>query len=525
MVIRSPFPDLSIPDEPLARYVFANLDRHAGRPALIDGETGAVTSHGELHARVVATAAGFAARGIGPGDVVGLYSPNVPDYATAFLGVAMAGATNTTANALYGVHELAYQLRDCGARLLITHPVLAPVALDAARAVGIDDVLAFGDADGTQPFDALLVAGDAPDVAVTPARDVVSLPYSSGTTGLSKGVRLTHTNLVANVHQLEAIFAWEPDDVVIGVLPFFHIYGQTVVMAAALRAGASIVTMARFDLERYLSLIQEHRATRLFVAPPIVLAFAKHPLVDEYDLSSVRHVMSGAAPLDAQVAAQAAARIGCRVIQGYGMTEASPVITCTSAFGEDRPGSVGPLVANTEGRIVDPGTGRDVPVGEPGELWARGPQVMPGYLGNPEATAATIVDGGWLRTGDIAVADADGWITITDRVKELIKVKGYQVAPAELEALLLTHPSVTDACVIPIPDEEAGERPKAFVVLRDPVSAEELIAWVSERSAPHKRLAAVEVVDEVPKSASGKILRRVLVEQERGRASPEASAR
>jgi acyl-CoA synthetase (AMP-forming)/AMP-acid ligase II len=287
-------------------------------------------------------------------------------------------------------------------------------------------------------------------------------------------------------------------------------------MAAALRAGASIVTMARFDLEQYLGLIQTHRATRLFVAPPIVLAFAKHPLIDRYDLSSVRHVMSGAAPLDGEVAAQAAARIGCRIVQGYGMTEASPVLTCVSAFGEDRPGSVGPLVANTEGRIVDPETGHDVAPGEPGELWARGPQVMPGYLGNDAATAATIVDGGWLRTGDVAIADADGWITITDRVKELIKVKGYQVAPAELEALLLTHPAVTDSCVIPVPDDEAGERPKAFVVLRDPVDPTDLIAWMSERMAPHKRLAAVEVVDEIPKSASGKILRRVLVERERG---------
>ena len=199
------------------------------------------------------------------------------------------------------------------------------------------------------------------------------------------------------------------------------------------------------------------------------------------------------------------------------MTEASPVITCVSSFGVDRPGSVGPLVANTEGRIVDPETGQDVATGQVGELWARGPQVMPGYLGNDQATAATIVEGGWLRTGDIATADADGWITIADRLKELIKVRGYQVAPAELEALLLTHPAVTDACVIPVRDDEAGERPKAFVVLRDPVESDAIIAWMRERSAPHKRLVAVEIVDEIPKSASGKILRRVLVERERAR--------
>ena len=516
MIITSPYPVLDIPDVPLTDCVFAHLDAHADRPALIDGATGDVVTHARLHDKVRGVAAGLAARGIGPGDVVGIYSPNVPDYAAAFLGVAAAGATNTTANALYGVDELAFQLTDCKARLLITHPALTDVARAAATAAGITDIVSFGEMEGATTFEDLLADGPAPDLAIAPVTDTVSLPYSSGTTGLPKGVRLTHTNLVANVHQLEDVFEMTPQDVIMGILPFFHIYGQTVVMCAGLRAGASIVTMPRFDLERFLQLIQEHRATRAFVAPPIVLAFAKHPLIDQYDTSSLVHVMSGAAPLDGEVAAQAAARIGCRVIQGYGMTEASPVITCVSAFGEDRPGSVGPLLSNTEGRIVDPVSGEDVPAGEPGELWARGPQVMPGYLGNDDATAATLVEGGWLRTGDIATADADGWITITDRLKELIKVRGYQVAPAELEALLLTHPSVTDSCVIPIPDEEAGERPKAFVVLRDPVTPDAIIAWMRERSAPHKRLAAVEVLDEIPKSASGKILRRVLVERERG---------
>jgi acyl-CoA synthetase (AMP-forming)/AMP-acid ligase II len=515
MVIRSPFPDLDIPDVSLTEDIFAHVDRHADRPALIDGATGDVTTYGDLHHRVRAAAAGLARRGIGPGDVVGIFSPNLPDYATAFLAVAEAGATNTTANGLYGVDELVFQLRDARARMLITHPALADRAMPAAAAVGIDDVVAFGEVDGAEPFGALLVGAPAPAPSIDPATDAVSLPYSSGTTGLPKGVRLTHRNLVANVHQIDPILELGPSDVVMGVLPFFHIYGQVVVMAASLRAGAAIVTMARFDLEQFLALIQQHGATRLFVAPPIAVAFAKHPLVERYDLSSLRHVMCAAAPLDAELAGQAAARIGCRIVQGYGMTEASPVITCVSAFGEDRPGTVGPLVGSTEGRIVDPETGRDVEPGQPGELWARGPQVMPGYLGNDEATAATIVDGGWLRTGDIATADADGWITIADRLKELIKVKGYQVAPAELEALLLTHTAIADACVIPVPDDEAGERPKAFVALRGEAKPAEIIAWMGERSAPHKRLVAVEIVDEVPKSASGKILRRLLVERER----------
>ncbi len=519
MIITSPFPELAISDLPLTDYLFEYVDVHADRPALIDGATGAVMTYGELRDRVRATAAGLAGRGVGPGDVVGIYSPNVPDYATAFLGVAQAGAANTTANGLYGVDELMFQLRDCKARMLITHPALADQALAAARAVGIDEVVSFGEMDGAIPFESLLSSGEPAVVTIDSARDTVSLPYSSGTTGLPKGVRLTHRNLVANLQQIEGVLEMGPDDVVMGILPFFHIYGQIVVMASALRAGASIVTMARFDLEQYLALIQEYRATRAFVAPPIVLAFAKHPLIDQYDISSLVHVLSAAAPLDAVTAAQAAARIGCPISQGYGMTEASPVITLVAPFGEDRPGSVGPLIANTEGRIVDPATGRDVPTGESGELWARGPQVMPGYLGNDAATAATIVEDGWLRTGDIATADADGWITITDRFKELIKVRGFQVAPAELEALLLTHPAITDSCVIPVPDDATGERPKAFVVVREPVEPQAVIDWMRERSAPHKRLIAVEIVDEIPKSASGKILRRVLVERERAAAS------
>jgi acyl-CoA synthetase (AMP-forming)/AMP-acid ligase II len=279
--------------------------------------------------------------------------------------------------------------------------------------------------------------------------------------------------------------------------------------------------MPRFDLEQFLALMESHRVTRAFVAPPIVVAFAKHPLVERFDLSALSYVLSGAAPLDERVSREAALRIGCPIVQGYGMTEASPVITAVPEGDTSRPGSIGPLVEATEARLVDPETGRDVAPGEAGELWARGPQVMPGYLDDEEATRATLVEGGWLRTGDIATADADGWFTIVDRVKELIKVRGYQVAPAELEALLLTHPDVADACVIPIPDEEAGERPKALVVLRaeaDP-DPEEVLGWAAARVAPHKRIVALEVIEEVPKSASGKILRRVLVERERARAT------
>jgi len=284
-----------------------------------------------------------------------------------------------------------------------------------------------------------------------------------------------------------------------------------VLMNGLLANGVTVVTLPRFDLEQALGLIQEHRITRLFAVPPVVLALAKHPLVDNYDLSSLTQVFSGAAPLGAELAQEASARIGCEVVQGYGMTELSPV-SHTTPPGMFKPGTSGVTVSTTESRIVDPDTGEDQPVGGRGELWVRGPLVMRGYLNNPEATAATIDADGWLHTGDVAVIDEDGHMTIVDRVKELIKYKGFQVPPAELEALLVTHPEVADVAVIGIPDDEAGELPKAFIVRAagSEVAAADLQAFVAEHVATYKQIRLVEFVDEIPKSASGKILRRVL---------------
>jgi len=274
--------------------------------------------------------------------------------------------------------------------------------------------------------------------------------------------------------------------------------------------------MPRFELEPFLALLEAHRITRAFVVPPLVLALANDPAVDRYDVSSLRGVMSGAAPLDAALEAACARRLSCALIQGYGLTEASPVTHAVSDEpGAARPGSIGPLLPNTECRVVDPASGSDLGPGEDGELWIRGPQVMAGYLNNPEATAATLDAAGWLHTGDIGHADPDGYFTIVDRLKELIKYKGFQVPPAELEAMLRTHPAVADAAVIPIPDEECGEVPKAFVVLRRAVPPEALLAYVAERVAPYKKIRAVEVVDAIPRSPSGKILRRVLKQHER----------
>jgi acyl-CoA synthetase (AMP-forming)/AMP-acid ligase II len=287
----------------------------------------------------------------------------------------------------------------------------------------------------------------------------------------------------------------------------------------SLAQGATIVTMPRFELEQFLELVQKHKVTRVNLVPPILVGLAKHPIVDKYDLSSLIELFSGAAPLGKELANEVKNRIGCRVVQGYGLTETSPVthvynLTLTET---DKLSSVGPAIPNTEVMVVDVKTGQPLGRNENGEIWIRGPQVMKGYLNNPDATDATLDDDGWLHTGDIGYVDEDGFFYIVDRLKELIKYKGYQVAPAELEALLLSHPAIADVAVIPSPDEEAGEVPKAFVVLKAEATPEAIMDWVAERVSPQKKVRRVEFVDSVPKSLSGKILRRVLVEQERAK--------
>jgi acyl-CoA synthetase (AMP-forming)/AMP-acid ligase II len=515
MVIRSPFGDIQVPDGELTPFVLERAATFGERPALIDGPSGRRITYAQLGGLVARCAGGLARRGLRRGDAVGIFSPNLPEYAVVFHGVALAGGTSTTVNPLYTEEELAFQLRDAGARFLVTVPALLERALPAAQHAGVEEVFVIGGEGAATPFAALLDgAASAPAIELDPAAALVSLPYSSGTTGLPKGVMLTHRNLLANVVQVQSVRPFAPGDVALGILPFFHIYGQLVFLNLALREGVTVVTMPRFDLEQYLSLSEEHRATVGYVAPPLVLALAKQPAVDEYDLSSLRWLLSGAAPLDAELQRACAERLGCDVVQGYGLTETSPVTNATPLGMPARPGSIGPLLPGTEARIVDVATGEDVPAGERGELLIRGPQVMKGYLNNEQATAAALEDG-WLHTGDVAAVDGDGWFSIVDRIKELIKYKGYQVAPAELEAVLLTHSAVADACVIGIPDEEAGEIPKGFVALQGAATADELIDYVAARVAPYKKIRLLETIDAIPKSPSGKILRRVLVERER----------
>jgi len=515
VVYRSPLPDVDIPDVALTPFVLERGAERRDKVALVDATSGRTITYGDLAEGVRRVAGGLCGRGFGKGDVLSIYSPNVPEYAIAFHAVASLGGIVHPANPLLTTDELRFQLCDSAARFILTVPPLVEKAREAAAGANVEDVIVFGE----RSFAGLLETDEEPpSVSIEPAEDVVTLPYSSGTTGMCKGVMLTHRNVVANLCQLGAHLGTDENEVALGVLPFFHIYGLVVVLNNALRQGGTVVTMPRFDLAGALGAIQEHRITHAFVVPPIVLALARHPVVDNYDLSSVDMVMSGAAPLSAELEQECAERVGAGLRQGYGMTEASPVTHMVPfAPGWERPGSVGPPVPNSEVTLVDPASGTPVEPGELGEVWVRGPHVMTGYLGNEEATALTIDAEGWLHTGDLGVVDDDGYLTVVDRLKELIKVKAYQVAPAELEAVLLTHPAVADAAVVPTPDEEAGEVPTAYVVLRDECEPDEIVSFVAERVAPYKRIRRCEVIGEIPKSASGKILRRVLVEQERAR--------
>lgn len=507
----SPAPE--IPSADISAFVLGTSADRADKAALIDGPSGRTITFGELDAATGALAGALAARGIAKGDEIAIYMPNLPEYAVVFHGISRAGAVCTTANPLYRPGELRHQLNDSGAVMLFTVPPFLDVAKEAAEGTQVKEIVLVGggsdDDEWIISLGELLEAGaTAPAIELDPAEDLAVLPYSSGTTGLPKGVMLTHRNLVANLVQTNSAMSLEPDDVLIGVLPFFHIYGMTVIMNMGLWQGTTLVTMPRFDLDEFLGLIEKHRVTGAYVVPPIALAMAKHPAVDDHDLSSLRVIMSGAAPLGPELTDQLVARLGCPVTQGYGMTELSPV-THLCPLDRIKPGTIGPPVPGTETKIVDPESGEET---TRGELWIRGPQVMVGYLNNEEATAATIDSDGWLHTGDIAEIDDDGYFTIVDRLKELIKYNGYQVPPAELEAVLIAHPAVADCAVIGVPDDECGELPKGFVVVNGEVSDDELLEYVAERVSPQKKLRILERTEEIPKSASGKILRRELRE-------------
>ncbi|MFJ3417044.1 4-coumarate--CoA ligase family protein [Streptomyces sp. NPDC086082] len=522
-MFRSEYADVPAVELPIHDAVLARAAEFGDEPALVDGTDGTTLTYTQLDAFHRRIAAGLADAGVRKGDVLALHSPNTVAFPLAFYAATRAGASVTTVHPLATPEEFAKQLRDSEARWIVTlSPLLAAARRAAELAGGVEEIFVCDSAPGHRSLaDMLGSTAHEPVVDIDPATDVAALPYSSGTTGTPKGVMLTHRQIATNLAQLEPAVPTGPGDRILAVLPFFHIYGLTALMNAPLRQGAAVVVLPRFDLETFLAAIENHRITGLYVAPPIVLALAKHPAVAQYDLSSLKYIISAAAPLDAHLAAACSQRLGLPPVgQAYGMTELSPGthVVPVRDMPTAPPGTVGKLIAGTEMRVVsldDPD--KDLGIGEAGELLIRGPQVMKGYLGRPDETAAMIDPDGWLHTGDVGHVDDGGWLFVVDRVKELIKYKGFQVAPAELEALLLTHPGIADAAVVGEYNDDNNEVPHAYVVRQQTaldLSQSEVLMYVAERVAPYKRVRIVTFIDTVPRAASGKILRREL----RGRA-------
>lgn len=512
MIYKSTLPELDIPQVSITDFALRYVNEMPDKIVAEDGPSGRKYTFAEVEEAIKILGGAFVERGIGPGSVVAIMAPNIPEFIGYFHGAALAGAAVTTINPTFKPNEIRTQLQESNAEILVTISMFAEKASESIGETNVKEIITIDPIEGyTSTFD-LLGATPLEQQVPVDAHDICVLPFSSGTAGLPKGVMLSHYNLVANLRQLETALELKSSDVLLAVLPFFHIYGMQVLLNAVLASGASMVTMPRFDLESAFELIEKHKITWFFAVPPIISAMAESDYVDKYDISSLDILFSGAASLSPAVNKKAAEKLGCKVLQGFGMTELSPVSHAT-ATAVDRPASSGLTLSNTQCRIIDE-EGNDLPLGQDGELLVRGPQVMKGYLNNPEATAETIDEDGWLHTGDIAHFDEDGYIYIVGRLKDIIKYKGFQVAPKELEELLGEHPEIADVCVVGSPDKEAGEVPKAFVVktATSALSEDDVISYVEDKVASYKKIRLVEFVESIPRSLAGKILRKELRE-------------
>ena len=518
-------PSLQYPAYPYAAMLAQTAARYPEHVAVVFNDVN--LTYRELEALVNAFARSLLNLGISRGQTVCLLMTNRAEYVISWFAIARIGAVASPMNPAYKEREIAYQLGNSDAVAIVVQQSLLPL-VEAVRAQvpALEHLITAGPSASDQSprlhsFSGLLrthpttpLAGIEPDL-----EDLLALPYSSGTTGLPKGVMLSHKNLVYNACQSIATARITFDDRMLVFVPLYHIYG-IMLMGCAAMSGARLVLMERFDAGRCLQLIQEQRITLLYTVPQVLAVLHDWPQVEQYDLSSVRFTQCGAAPVPPALAYRFQEKTGITVMTSYGLTEAAPGTHSNPVYDRRliKVETIGLPIHDTQQKIVDIETGqRELGVGEEGELIVSGPQVMQGYWKAPEATVEALRDG-WLYTGDIGWRDEEGYVTVTDRKKELIKYKGFSVAPAQLEALLLEHPAVADVAVIAKPDEEAGEIPKAFVVLRTDyanVKPDELVAWANGKLAAYKNVREVEYIDAIPRNPSGKILRRILKEQER----------
>ncbi|CAG8559105.1 34873_t:CDS:10, partial [Racocetra persica] len=521
----SKYPDIEIPSVGVYQYVISNPNNVSDNKAIfIDGITDERVTFGELKRDSKRFAAGLQdIIGFKRHDVLGIFSPNQINCPIVVFGTLAAGGTVTAANPKYTAREFASQLIDSGASVIIVHPKFLDTAIKAAKDARIPEsrIFLFGNREvrGFQSYNSLIGDREAEPVSYSPdeARNTTAfLCYSSGTTGKQKGVEITHTNIIANMAQILSSGYFKTSNIFTGALPFFHIYGLTFVILLVPRSGASAIVLPEFNLATFCRCIQKYKVNFVYTVPPIILALVRFPSVES--LSSVEIIFSGAAPLSDGLIDDFYNLYKIPIRQGYGLTETSALLTICEKDNIVL-GSSGVLLPNIEAKLLSD-DGRELGYNEPGELCVRGPNIVKGYLNNKEATNAAIDGDGFFHTGDIVVIDRQGNCFIVDRVKELIKFKGFQVAPAELESILLSHPAVLDAAVIPyFSEKELTEYPTACVVLKAKYEktlklAKEIQKFVDDNVSPHKKLrGGVLFTDSIPKSDSGKILRRVLKEK------------
>ena len=487
-------------------------------------------SYADLDAQIEHAANGLAMRGITHGDRIALLAPNIPEFIVAYYAILRCGGIVVPINVLYKGEEVSYILQDSEAKAIILYADLAAQGLAAAiKTPSISQIVIIGGRapEGTTSWESL-VDPSLPDrvpVGVSPG-DIATICYTSGTTGRSKGAMLTHRNFLSNCEQMDRTERGcaKQSDVVLLVLPLFHIYAMNCAMNAFLRAGATIVLVRRFDPLLVLEQMQKHRCNVFHGAPPMYIAWVNTPTLGDYDLSSTRAVHSGAAPLPNQVLDRFRAVTGIEIVEGYGLTEASPVTHSNCAVTVTKAGTVGRPISGVESRLVDE-EDRDVALGAPGEIICRGENITPGYWRKPEATAEALRDG-WFHTGDIATIDEDGYYRIVDRKKDMIDAGGFKVWPREVEEVLFGHPVVREAAVVAMPDAYCGERPMAYIALKNgqTATAEALIAYCKEHLATFKAPCLIEFRDELPKLPTGKVLRRVLRDEARRLKEEVASA-